>query len=128
MTMNPQRPAIEVRGLRKSFAGTPVLASLDLTVERGTVFALLGPNGAGKTTLISILSTLVAPDGGTAIVDGHDVAKQPGAVRRTIGLTGQSAASSPLSCGRTRHAPDPLTYRSGSRPGPRSGPSAAKDG
>ncbi len=92
MALNPQSPAIDVRGLRKSFGGTPVLASLDLTVERGTIFALLGPNGAGKTTLISILSTLVAPDGGTALVNGHDVAKDPSAVRGTIGLTGQSAA------------------------------------
>lgn len=92
MTLKAQSPAIDVRGLRKSFGGTPVLASLDLAVERGTIFALLGPNGSGKTTLISILSTLVAPDGGTAIVDGHDVVKDPTAVRRTIGLTGQSAA------------------------------------
>jgi ABC-2 type transport system ATP-binding protein len=84
--------AIDLRALRKSFGGTPVLASLDLAVERGTVFALLGPNGAGKTTLISILSTLVAPDGGTALVDGHDVVRDPAAVRRSIGLTGQSAA------------------------------------
>ena len=84
-------PAIDVRNLRKSFGRTTVLASLDLTVERGTVFALLGPNGAGKTTLISILSTLVDPDGGTAVVDGHDVVREPAAVRRSIGLTGQSA-------------------------------------
>ncbi len=84
--------AIDVRGLRKSYGGTPVLASLDLSVERGTVFALLGPNGAGKTTLISILSTLVDPDDGSAVVDGHDVVRDPAAVRRSIGLTGQSAA------------------------------------
>jgi daunorubicin resistance ABC transporter ATP-binding subunit len=84
--------AIDVRGLRKSFGRTAVLDGLDLTVERGTIFALLGPNGAGKTTLISILSTLVDPDGGTAFVAGHDVAKHPDAVRRSIGLTGQSAA------------------------------------
>ncbi|MCU1410616.1 MAG: transporter ATP-binding protein [Rhodoglobus sp.] len=85
-------PAIDVRGLRKSFGGTAVLAELDLSVERGTVFALLGPNGAGKTTLINILSTLVLPDGGTAMVDSHDVVREPLAVRRSIGLTGQSAA------------------------------------
>jgi daunorubicin resistance ABC transporter ATP-binding subunit len=84
--------AIDVRGLRKSFGRTAVLDGLDLSVERGTVFALLGPNGAGKTTLISILSTLVAPDGGTAVVDGHDVVRDPAGVRRSIGLTGQSAA------------------------------------
>jgi ABC-2 type transport system ATP-binding protein len=85
-------PAIDVRGVRKSFGADPVLASLDLTVDRGTIFALLGPNGAGKTTLIGILSTLIAPDGGTAVVDGHDVVKDPSAVRASIGLTGQSAA------------------------------------
>lgn len=84
--------AIDVRGLRKSFGGTSVLSGVDLAVERGTVFALLGPNGAGKTTLISILSTLVRPDSGAALVDGHDVATAPLAVRRSIGLTGQSAA------------------------------------
>jgi ABC-2 type transport system ATP-binding protein len=84
--------AIDVRGLRKSFGGTTVLADLDLRVERGTVFALLGPNGAGKTTLINILSTLVKPDAGAARVDGHDVAREPLDVRRSIGLTGQSAA------------------------------------
>lgn len=85
-------PAIDVRGLRKSFAGTEVLAGIDLTVERGTIFALLGPNGAGKTTLISILSTLVTADAGTALVDGIDVASDPASVRGRIGLTGQSAA------------------------------------
>ncbi|MCU1439957.1 MAG: transporter ATP-binding protein [Rhodoglobus sp.] len=85
-------PAIDVRSVRKSFGGTAVLADLDLTVERGTVFALLGPNGAGKTTLINILSTLVRPDSGTASVDGHDVVRESLAVRRSIGLTGQSAA------------------------------------
>jgi ABC-2 type transport system ATP-binding protein len=84
--------AIDVRGLRKSFGASTVLDGLDLTVERGTIFALLGPNGAGKTTLISILSTLIEPDGGTAVVDGIDVVSDPGSVRRSIGLTGQSAA------------------------------------
>jgi ABC-2 type transport system ATP-binding protein len=84
--------AIDVRGLRKSFGRTEVLTGIDLTVDRGTVFALLGPNGAGKTTLINVLSTLVLPDAGTAVIDGHDVAASPLAVRASIGLTGQSAA------------------------------------
>jgi len=84
--------AIDVRGLRRSFGSTDVLAGIDLTVERGTVFALLGPNGAGKTTLINILSTLVAPGPGTALVNGHDVATEPDAVRASLALTGQSAA------------------------------------
>ena len=84
--------AIDVRGLRKSFGRAHVLTGIDLAVDRGTVFALLGPNGAGKTTLINILSTLVLPDAGTAVIDGHDVAASALAVRRSIGLTGQSAA------------------------------------
>lgn len=85
-------PAIEVRGLEKSFGRARVLAGLDLDVDRGSIYALLGPNGAGKTTLISILTTLVRPDAGSALVAGHDVVRDPVAVRRAIGLTGQSTA------------------------------------
>lgn len=84
--------AIDVRGLHKRYGRSEVLTGLDLAVETGTVFALLGPNGAGKTTLISILSTLTVPDSGTALVAGHDVVREPAAVRRCIALTGQSAA------------------------------------
>jgi daunorubicin resistance ABC transporter ATP-binding subunit len=84
--------AITVRGIRKSFGDNAVLRSIDLAVPAGTVFALLGPNGAGKTTLINILSTLVAPDAGTAHVAGHDVVREPELVKRSISLTGQSAA------------------------------------
>ncbi|HEY6171070.1 MAG TPA: ATP-binding cassette domain-containing protein [Candidatus Kapabacteria bacterium] len=83
---------IVVRGLRKSFKNLVVLDGIDLTVERGTILALLGPNGAGKTTTIRILSTLLPPDGGEAIVGGFDVSKNPKDVRRSIGLTGQYAA------------------------------------
>ena len=83
---------IAIRGVSKSFGSTVVLDNLDLTVERGTVFALLGPNGAGKTTLINILSTLVGPDSGTASVAGFDVVTQREQVKRTISVTGQSAA------------------------------------
>jgi ABC-2 type transport system ATP-binding protein len=83
---------ITVRGVSKSFGRTPVLTDLDLTVQRGSIFALLGPNGAGKTTLINILSTLVEPDTGTATVNGHDVVRQRDGVKRSISLTGQSAA------------------------------------
>ncbi|GAA4918558.1 ABC-2 type transport system ATP-binding protein [Stackebrandtia albiflava] len=85
-------PAIAVNGLRKSFGDKVVLDGLDLTVERGTVFALLGPNGAGKTTTVNILSTLLAPDAGTARIDGHDLATEPDAVRAAIGVTGQFSA------------------------------------
>jgi ABC-2 type transport system ATP-binding protein len=61
------------------------LDGVDLAVGRGRVFCLLGPNGAGKTTLIKILSTLVLPDGGRASVDGHDVAREPGPAKRSVG-------------------------------------------
>ncbi len=83
---------IVVRGLRKSFKNLVVLDGIDLTVERGTILALLGPNGAGKTTTIRILSTLLPPDGGEAMVGEFDVIKNPKDVRRSIGLTGQYAA------------------------------------
>jgi ABC-2 type transport system ATP-binding protein len=84
--------AIEVRGLRKSFGKQLVLDDIDLTVEAGTVFALLGPNGAGKTTAVHVLSTLIAPDAGEIRVGGHDVVREPDAVRHLIGLTGQVSA------------------------------------
>jgi len=83
---------ITLRGIGKRFGKTEVLRDLDLTVDRGTVFALLGPNGAGKTTIINILSTLIAPDTGTATVAGFDVVRQRAQVKRSISVTGQSAA------------------------------------
>lgn len=87
-----QSNAIVVSGLRKSFKQLEVLKGIDLTVERGSILALLGPNGAGKTTIIRILSTLLPPDGGHALVDGHDVVRAAAQVRKSIGLTGQYAA------------------------------------
>jgi len=84
--------AIHARGLRRSYGDHVVLDGVDLDVEEGTIFALLGPNGAGKTTLVSILTTLIRADDGTARVAGHDVAREPGAVRAAIGVTGQFAA------------------------------------
>jgi len=84
--------ALAVRGLQKSFGEVVALDGLHLEVAAGTVFGLLGPNGAGKTTLVRILSTLLRPDGGQASVLGHDVVAEPLAVRRRIGLAGQSAA------------------------------------
>jgi ABC-2 type transport system ATP-binding protein len=83
---------ITLSGIGKSFRGVRVLDGLDLAVPRGGVFALLGPNGAGKTTIINILSTLVAPDAGTATVAGFDVVRDAEEVRRRISVTGQSAA------------------------------------
>jgi ABC-2 type transport system ATP-binding protein len=84
--------AIEVRGIHKRFGDVTALAGVDLDVPPGTVFGLLGPNGAGKTTVVRILSTIVHPDDGHAEVLGHDVVREPEAVRRRIGLAGQYAA------------------------------------
>jgi daunorubicin resistance ABC transporter ATP-binding subunit len=91
---------IEVKNLTKSYGKNEVLKGIDLRVERGTMLALLGPNGAGKTTIVRILSTLLAFDGGTAQVEGHDVRADADQVRRMIGLTGQSAAVDELLTGR----------------------------
>ncbi|MFE2844317.1 ATP-binding cassette domain-containing protein [Streptomyces scopuliridis] len=87
--------AVEVRGLVKHYGGpqgTRALDGVDLDVREGTVLGVLGPNGAGKTTLVRILSTLVQPDAGTAMVAGYDVLRQPRQLRRRIGLTGQYAS------------------------------------
>src|ERR1700716_2227128 len=91
---------IEVKNLTKSYGKTEVLKGIDLHVERGTMLALLGPNGAGKTTTVRILSTLLHFDGGSVLVEGHDVTTEADQVRRVIGLTGQSAAVDELLTGR----------------------------
>jgi len=85
-------PAIVVEGLTKSFGDVRALRGIDLSVPRGTVLGVLGPNGAGKTTAVRILTTLLRPDGGRANVEGYDVVRDAAAVRRVIGLSGQSAA------------------------------------
>ena len=84
--------AIEAEGLVKRFGDTTALDGVDLAVPRGTVLGLLGPNGAGKTTAVRILATLLRPDAGRALVDGHDVVADAGRVRASIGLTGQYAS------------------------------------
>ena len=83
---------VEASGLVKTYGDVVALDGLDLSVEEGSIFGLLGPNGAGKTTVVSILSTLLIPDAGTATVAGADVLDAPGEVRRNIGLSGQYAA------------------------------------
>jgi ABC-2 type transport system ATP-binding protein len=96
-------PAIEVRGLRKHYPGSPDgtgLNGIDLQVERGTVHGLLGPNGAGKTTAVRILTTLLRMDAGSATVAGYDVRTRGRAVRRRIGLVGQAAAVDEVLTGR----------------------------
>jgi ABC-2 type transport system ATP-binding protein len=92
MTTIPSQPAIAATGLRKSFGDTLALDGIDLEVGEGTIFALLGPNGAGKTTAVQILSSLISPDRGELRVAGHDLAREPDAVRSVIGVTGQFSA------------------------------------
>jgi ABC-2 type transport system ATP-binding protein len=88
---------IEAAGLRKTYTprgAAPVRAldGLDLAVPQGTVKALLGPNGAGKTTTVKVLTTLITPDSGSAVIDGIDVLAHPERIRPIIGVSGQYAA------------------------------------
>jgi len=98
--MTERKYVIEVKGLHKSYGTNHVLRGVDLKVERGTMLALLGPNGAGKTTTVKILSTLLGYDKGKVTIEGYDVGKDADAVRKIIGLTGQSAAVDELLTGR----------------------------
>jgi len=100
MTDISSSPAITAFDVRMSFGDNVVLDGVDLTAERGSVFALLGPNGAGKTTMVRILATLLEPDHGEIRVAGHDVAHEPDAVRDAIGVTGQFSAVDELLTGR----------------------------
>jgi ABC-2 type transport system ATP-binding protein len=84
--------AIYAEGLVKTFGDVRALGGVDLDVPEGTVLGLLGPNGAGKTTAVRVLTTLIQPDAGKAVVAGIDVLRHPNEVRRHIGLSGQFAA------------------------------------
>lgn len=92
--------AIEVKGLRKSFNNIEVLKGVDFEVRSGEIYALLGSNGAGKTTIVRTLTTLLKQDGGSATVNGFDVASKPDHVRQSISLTGQFAAVDEILTGR----------------------------
>ena len=84
--------AIQANNLVKKYGEVIALDGLSLEVEQGTVFGLLGPNGAGKTTTVRVLTTLLSPDSGSAIVDGVDVLKNPVHAREIMGLSGQNAS------------------------------------
>ncbi|HVZ39349.1 MAG TPA: ATP-binding cassette domain-containing protein [Candidatus Kapabacteria bacterium] len=92
--------AVDAEGLQKRFRETHAVDGVSLRVERGSVFGLLGPNGAGKTTVVRMLTTLLSPDAGRAVVAGFDVVKEPREVRRRIGLVGQYASVDELLTGR----------------------------
>jgi ABC-2 type transport system ATP-binding protein len=91
-TATAAKHAVVATGLRKSYGETVALDGIDLTVDDGSVYALLGPNGAGKTTTVQILSTLIGADEGAVRIAGHDPVREPDAVRRAIGVTGQFSA------------------------------------
>jgi len=93
-------PAVEAIHLVKHFEDTVAVDDVSFSVDQGTVLGLLGPNGAGKTTTVRMMTTLSRPTGGTARVAGHDVLTEPDAVRRSMGLTGQTATVDELLTGR----------------------------
>ncbi|MCA1725985.1 MAG: ATP-binding cassette domain-containing protein [Thermomicrobia bacterium] len=98
--MTDGKNAIIIEDLWKRFGKTDALRGISLAVAEGTVLGLLGPNGAGKTTAVRILTTLLKPDAGRAVVAGFDVVAQAEALRSHIGLTGQYAAVDELLTGR----------------------------
>jgi len=92
--------AIKATGLEREFkGGIKAVNGIDLDIPEGEIYGFLGPNGAGKTTTVRMLVTLLKPTGGIAVVAGHDVAKDPGAVRSRIGVALQEAALDPLMTG-----------------------------
>lgn len=86
---------VETRQLRRTFGERVALQELSFSVDAGEIFGLLGPNGGGKTTLFRILSTMLAPSGGSARVAGYDVEHEPAAVRSSIGVVFQSPSLDP---------------------------------
>ena len=90
--MSPNNIAIQVINLHKSFGEQKAVQGISFDVQRGEIFGLLGPNGAGKTTTISILSTLLRPDGGDALVMGHSLHRDPMSVKTVLGVVPQEIA------------------------------------
>lgn len=92
MNLTATPPAIEADGLVKLFGRQRAVDGVSLSVPTGSVYGVLGPNGAGKTTTVRMLATLLRPDGGEARIFGHDVVREPNAVRSLVGVTGQYAS------------------------------------
>ena len=91
---------IEAEGLVRHFGDVVAVDGVDLIVEEGEIFGFLGPNGAGKSTIVRMLTTLLKPTAGRALVAGYDVVAEAGSVRRAIGVALQDAAIDPLMTGR----------------------------
>lgn len=85
-------PILEAQNLVRKFNDFTAVDNVSFAIEEGEVFSLLGPNGAGKTTTISMLSCLLAPTSGDALVDGHSITKEPMAVKKIIGIVPQDIA------------------------------------
>jgi ABC-2 type transport system ATP-binding protein len=90
------RPAIEIRGVRKTYGAVQAIAGIDLVVPRGDVLALLGPNGAGKTTLVNVVAGLARADAGVVSVLGHDVVREYRGARRALGVVPQELVFDPF--------------------------------
>ena len=100
---NPPQPAIRAVGVRRVFGETVALDGVDVMVEPGEIYGFLGPNGAGKTTLVRVLTTLLRPTAGSAIVAGADVVRDTEAVRYRIGVALQEASLDPGQTSTVRH-------------------------
>jgi len=87
--------AIVIRDLHKSFGDVQAVRGISLEVEQGEIFSLLGPNGAGKSTTLSMLSCLLEPTSGDALVMGHSIVREPAAVKAAIGVVPQEVALYP---------------------------------
>ena len=102
-------PVIEIDGLTKTYkSGLQALKRIDLSIDKGEIFALLGPNGAGKTTLISIICGIVTPTTGTVVADGHDIQSDFRAARTKIGLVPQELTTDGLLAVCVQHEMDHL--------------------
>jgi ABC-2 type transport system ATP-binding protein len=96
----PTTAPVIAENLQRRFGKIDAVSGIDLRIESGEIFGFLGPNGAGKSTTVRMLTTLLRPTGGRALVAGHDVLKESDAVRRSIGVALQDAAIDPLMTGR----------------------------
>src|SRR2546423_12658839 len=85
--------AIDVRNIVKKYGDFEAVKGITFAVDEGEIFGLLGPNGAGKSTLIRMLTTLLPPTAGTALVNGFDITRQADGVRRSIGVIPQAMTS-----------------------------------